>query len=84
MKQQTVSVYGSGINSHDVKTIRKIAEFFDVSIDYLAGFSEIRNPAEKIAIAIADDEDLRLFWEDARKRKELKLLLKHIKDLQPE
>lgn len=84
IKQQTISSYESGVNRPDIDTLGKLAEFFGVSVDYIGGFSDIRDPADKIAKAISDDEDLKLFWENAQKRQELKLLFKQIKDLRPE
>lgn len=84
LKQQTISAYEKGTNEPDLKTLDKMAHFFDVSIDYLVGRSDVRDPAEKIADAIADDPDLASFWGEMRKRRELKLLFKQIRDLPPE
>ena len=84
LKQQTISAYENGTNEPDLKTLNKIAKYFDVSIDYLIGRSNVRDPADKIAQAIGDEQDLKQFWEEAKKRRELKLLFKQIKDLPPD
>jgi transcriptional regulator with XRE-family HTH domain len=84
LKQQTISSYENGNSKPDIETLEKMAKFFDVSIDYLVGRSDVRDPAEKIAKAVADEPDLMLFWEEMRKRRELKLLFKQIRDLPPE
>ena len=84
LKQQTISAYENGTNEPDLKTLNKIAKYFDVSIDYLIGRSNVRDPADKIAQAIGDEQDLKRFWEEVKKRRELKLLFKQIKDLPPD
>ncbi len=84
LKQQTISAYENGTNEPDLKALDKMARYFDVSIDYIVGRSDVRDPADKIAEAIADERDLKQFWEEARKRRELKLLFKQLKDLPPE
>ena len=84
LKQQTISAYENGTNEPDLKVLDKMARFFGVSIDYIVGRSDVRDPAEKIAKAVADEPDLMLFWEEMRKRRELKLLFKQIRDLPPE
>ncbi|HCW51046.1 MAG TPA: hypothetical protein DGR79_03115 [Clostridiales bacterium] len=43
--KSTVSQYISGVRSPDLGTVRKIAEFFSVSIDYLIGRTDVRWPA---------------------------------------
>ena len=40
----TISRYLSGERSPRIEIVNKIAEYFDVSIDYLLGVSDIRNP----------------------------------------
>ena len=84
LKQQTISSYETGNSEPDLSTLEKMARFFDVSVDYLIGKSNIRNPADKITRAVANEPDLVMFWEEMQKRKELKLLFKQIKDLPPE
>lgn len=40
----TISRYLSGERSPRIEIVNKIAEYFNVSIDYLLGVSDIRNP----------------------------------------
>lgn len=42
---QTIYKYEKGINEPDLKTINKIAEYFNVTTDYLLGRTD--NPSEK-------------------------------------
>ena len=44
MRPQTVSLYTTGQSAPDVNTLRKMAEFFHVSADYLIGLSDVKKP----------------------------------------
>lgn len=79
--QQTVSAYESGDREPDLETLNKMADFFDVSVDYLLGRTDIRNSADKIAQALKDDPELLEFWEDLNSRENLKIMFKQAKDL---
>ena len=47
MTQQRISAYEKGKREPDIETIKQLADYFNVSTDYLLGKSDIRNP-EKI------------------------------------
>lgn len=79
--QQTVSAYESGDREPDLETLNKIADFFDVSVDYLLGRTDIRNTADRIAQILKDDPELLEFWEDLSSRENLKIMFKQAKDL---
>ena len=42
--QSTISLYETGDRLPDMKTCIQLAKFFRVSLDFLAGHSDIRNP----------------------------------------
>lgn len=42
--KSTVSLYESGKSTPDDETKRRVADYFGVSLDYLMGSSDIRNP----------------------------------------
>ncbi len=44
MRPQTVSLYTTGQSFPDVNTLKKIAEFFNVSADYLLGLTDVKKP----------------------------------------
>ncbi len=48
MTQQRISAYEKGKREPDIETIKQLAEYFNVSTDYLLGKSDIRNPEEQI------------------------------------
>ena len=66
---------------HD--TLVKLANYFDVSVDYLLGNTDEKSNADKIKKAISDDPELVEFWDKAKDREDLQLMLKQTKDLKP-
>lgn len=50
MRPQTVSLYTTGQSAPDVNTLRKMAEFFNVSADYLLGLVEDDDPDKDIKV----------------------------------
>lgn len=49
VSQKTISNYETGERDMSTETLTKLSEYFNVSIDYLLGKSNIRNP-EKVEI----------------------------------
>ena len=43
VKRQTISLYKSGQSMPDAKTLRDLAEYFNVSSDYLLGLSDVQS-----------------------------------------
>ncbi len=48
MTSQALSQYERGLRTPDVETLNKIAEYFDVSTDYLIGRTNIKNTITKV------------------------------------
>lgn len=44
LSNKTISVYEKGASSPTLDTLEKIAAYFDVTVDYLIGYSDERNP----------------------------------------
>lgn len=44
VSQATISAYTTSVRMPDVNTLIQMADLFHVSIDYIVGLSEIRNP----------------------------------------
>lgn len=56
--QQSVNKYENHDVEPDIKTLIKIAEFFNVSLDYLVGRTDIREMANKTRMSdLADGEE---------------------------
>ncbi|HOJ48543.1 MAG TPA: helix-turn-helix transcriptional regulator [Bacillota bacterium] len=83
ISSSTIAMYETGQRDPDTETLQRLAEFFDCSIDYLLGKSNIREPADEIAEAVKDDPELADFWNVLREREDLKLLFKQTKKLEP-
>lgn len=59
VKQQSVTNYEKGINIPDISVLKKMAEIFEVSIDYLVGITDIRTPAYKMQpLPLNDSESI--------------------------
>lgn len=62
--------------------IKKIAIFFGVTTDYLLG-NDIEIAKQEITNAVADDQELREFWNELKEREDLQILCKQTKSLSP-
>lgn len=54
----TLSQYEKGVREPNNETLIKLADYFDVSIDYLLGRTIARNHVDTIAFHSLDDDDL--------------------------
>lgn len=48
MQNTAISKYELGEREPDIKTLNKLSEFFNVTLDYLLGRTDIKNQSEKI------------------------------------
>ncbi|MCG0275625.1 MAG: helix-turn-helix domain-containing protein [Thermosediminibacteraceae bacterium] len=62
VSQKTISNYENGERSPDPDTLRKIADYFDVTVDYLLGRSNHRRLTRK------DERDIEKIIEETRQR----------------
>lgn len=84
VSQQTISQYEKDIREPDPVMSKKIASFFDVSIDYLYGNSSERSTVDKIKSILASDPELADFWDKLSNREDLQILFKHTKNMSAE
>lgn len=56
LAESTISGYENGTRKPDLDTLDKIADFFDVSVDFLLDRTNIRNPLD------LDDEEQFIKW----------------------
>jgi transcriptional regulator with XRE-family HTH domain len=92
----TISRYETGSRDPDPELVRKFADFFGVSTDYLLGrtddphgtFAPSDDPnaaaVAKIAAALQADPELLEFWQELSRRQDLQLMFKQVKDFSPE
>ncbi|MEQ2129931.1 helix-turn-helix transcriptional regulator [Caldanaerobacter subterraneus KAk] len=83
VSDRAVGYYESGQRTPPPDILQKIADFFNVSTDYLLGRTDIYNPADEITEAVSDDPELLEFWNELKEREDLKLLFKQTKKLSP-
>lgn len=86
MKKSRISQYELDKRQADDELKKLFADYFNVSIDYLIGRSDIRNPynsTDIISNSLDDDKELAEFWNVLKEREDLKLLFKQTKDLAP-
>lgn len=60
VSQQSVYKYENGVTSPDFQTLMRMADFFDTSIDYLIGYTDISHKIEPVTEykLNPDEEDL--------------------------
>lgn len=80
--------YEQGTREPDLVTLQSLADFFDVTTDYLLGRSDTTAEAaaetmNKIDQALGEDPDLLAFWLETKKRPDLQLFLKQVKSASP-
>lgn len=73
LSQQTISAYERGERDPDTETLTKLADFFNVSIDYLLGKEDTGLDPEVLAYA-----------EELKERKDLQVLLFVARDVKKE
>lgn len=79
----TMTMYETGRREPNMETLIKIADFFDVSTDYLLGKTKAKNEKEVISRALVDDPELYNFWKKLSEREDLQLLFKQTRNMDP-
>lgn len=80
VSQQTIGSWEIGRTQPDQESLKQLAQFFNVSLDYLMGKSDIRNPSF-VENSISHDKELAEFWDRMKERENLKILFKQTKDM---
>lgn len=81
--QSTYGKYELGKREPDSEMLKKLADIFNTSVDYILGRTEKYNPADEISSAVKEDPELAYFWNTLREREDLKLLFKQTRNLAP-
>lgn len=64
VERSSITAYETGKRFPDRKTLEGLADFFEVTLDYLTGRSNTRNPSAKLPEWVSQlPEDLREFFE---------------------
>lgn len=81
VSRSTVAGYETDKRKPEYETLQKIADYFNVSVDYLLGSTNEKSSADKIKKALTDDPELSDAWEKISQREDLQLLFKQTKDM---
>lgn len=89
--KSTLSRYENNLRTPNADFINQLANYYNVSTDYLLGNSDGRTlstqkkdtPVEKISKSLDDDPELSEFWNVLKEREDLKLLFKQTKNMAP-
>lgn len=81
LTQQSISLYEKGDREPSIDVLKSIANFFNVSLDYLLGKSDIRNPEELKSIEFANAGGLDTKGLDEEDLKELQRQIDYIKKM---
>ncbi|WP_123053107.1 helix-turn-helix transcriptional regulator [Clostridium sp. JN-1] len=87
--KSTLSRYENNLRTPNADFINQLANYYNVSTDYLLGNSDDRTlsaqkkdtPVEKISKSLDDDPELSEFWNLLKEREDLKLLFKQTKNM---
>lgn len=81
MTQQRISAYEKEKREPDIETIKQLANYFNVSTDYLLGKSDIRNPEELKQVQFANSGGLDVEGLDEEDLLELQRQIEYMKKL---
>ncbi|MCK8827703.1 helix-turn-helix transcriptional regulator [Natroniella acetigena] len=86
----TIANYEQGSRFPDKNMLNNLADFFNVSVDYLLGRTDQRQPIgqtteaeEKIKQALTDDPELLEFFDEMTQRDDLQMFFKQCRELSP-
>ncbi|MGL5676814.1 MAG: helix-turn-helix transcriptional regulator [Cellulosilyticaceae bacterium] len=80
VSQQTIGSWETGRTEPDQQAIRRLADFFNVSADYLLGNSDLPRQT-RIDKAVSDDPELLEFAQELQARENMQLLFKQVKPM---
>jgi len=81
ISQQTISKYERGLLEPDFETLNFLADYFNVSIDYLLGRNETQNDAEQLEPEILLIQRAAKKMDPAQKNKMVKILKASFEEL---
>ncbi|MDA3733612.1 helix-turn-helix transcriptional regulator [Niameybacter massiliensis] len=80
IQKSAISKYERGALEPNKTMLIKMSEFFNCSVDYLLGLSDVRN-ADRILNSVSDDKVLADFTKELMERESMQLLFKQSKNL---
>jgi transcriptional regulator with XRE-family HTH domain len=81
ISRASLGMYETDKRNPDPDMLKKFANFFDVSIDYLLDMPDSEMNIQQISEAVKDDPELLEFWDMLKNREDLQILFKQTKKL---
>ena len=81
--KSTLSRYENNKREPKLDLIKDLADYLNVSVDYLLGRSNVKRSENEIKQALENNPDLIQFWEQLSERNDLQLLFKQTQNLSP-
>ena len=78
ISQQSVYKYENDITSPDIETLIRMADFFNTSVDYLVGHSEIQHKLEYITDTMLNNDELSMISQYRELKPKQKQIIKTI------
>ena len=81
----TINNYEQGTTKPDIETLNQLANYFNISVDYLLGRTDQTNNIDsEVKEVLSKDPALLTFWQEISRREDLQLLFKQTRNLSPE
>lgn len=80
-RKSSISKYENNVQLPEIDTIKRYAQFFDCSIDYLIGTADIRNPYAKSFMGSSESDKVCCFCTDGLSDEGIKLITEFIEQL---
>ncbi|SNY19169.1 Helix-turn-helix domain-containing protein [Orenia metallireducens] len=82
LSQSYISEIERNIKEPKFDKLNLLANYFDVSVDYILGRTNIKSKnTDKITQALEDNPELADFWEQLKKRESMQLLFKQTRNM---
>lgn len=60
VSQKMISAYETGKSEPSIETLKSLADIFNTSVDYIIGYSNVRQPLDKIVQASLNEDECEL------------------------
>jgi transcriptional regulator with XRE-family HTH domain len=81
ISRASLGMYETDKRNPDPEMLKKFANYFDVTIDYLLDMPDSGMNIQQISEAVKDDPELIEFWDMLKDREDLQILFKQTKKL---
>lgn len=80
ISQQSIYKYENDITFPDIETLKQLADFFNTSIDYIVGYTDIAHKIEPVTEEMLNEEELSLIIQYRKLSAKHKAIVKAVID----